>query len=116
MTVWSQFWSDLEAGEHTLSLVHTKLATSGRYRCQITEAQAPFHTEQQDRNLSVISKFTIFIQYFLEYISIAAPLLLLTAVQPESGLPRLHVSHSVLGPGQVTIQSSFSGPYLCIYC
>ena len=25
-------------------------------RCQITEASAPFHTEQQDRNLSVISK------------------------------------------------------------
>ena len=58
MNVRSQFWSDLEGGEHTLSLVHTKLATSGRYRCQITEAQAPFHTEQQDRNLSVISKLS----------------------------------------------------------
>ena len=31
----------------------------GCFRCQITEAQAPFHTEQQDKNLTIISSNTI---------------------------------------------------------
>ena len=42
--------------QHSVTIINTRLDTSGQYRCQITEAQAPFHTEQQDRNLSVISK------------------------------------------------------------
>ena len=29
------------------------------FRCQITEAQAPFHTEQQDKNLTIISKYSL---------------------------------------------------------
>ena len=42
--------------QHSVNIINTKLATSGSFRCQITEANAPFHTEQQDKNITVISK------------------------------------------------------------
>jgi len=64
-----------QSGQHTVSLVNTKLSTSGVYRCQITEAQAPFHTEQQDKNLTII-------------------------IQPEKGSPRIRVSKAVVSLGQ----------------
>merc|ERR1712180_470551 len=59
-----------QSGHHTVALLHTQLDTTGTYRCQITEAQAPFHTEQQDRNLTVI-------------------------IRPENGRPRIQVSQDV---------------------
>ena len=43
--------------QHSVNIINTKLATSGTFRCQITEARAPFHTEQQDKNITVISKY-----------------------------------------------------------
>jgi len=64
-----------QSGHHTVALLHTRLETTGSYRCQITEAQAPFHTEEQDKNLTVI-------------------------IQPEKGSPRIHVSKSVVYLGQ----------------
>ena len=48
--------SGQDSWQHSVNIVNTKLATSGTFRCQITEATAPFHTEQQDRNITVISK------------------------------------------------------------
>ena len=42
--------------QDSVNIINTKLATSGSFRCQITEATAPFHTEQQDKNITVISK------------------------------------------------------------
>ncbi|XP_023329321.1 uncharacterized protein LOC111702032 isoform X2 [Eurytemora carolleeae] len=42
------------SGEHRMALHHTGIASTGTYRCQITEAQAPFHTEQIDKDLNVI--------------------------------------------------------------
>ena len=59
-----QYSSSPQRGHHTVPLVDTKISTSGVYRCQITEAQAPFHTEQQDKNLTIISK--IFKNYSVE--------------------------------------------------
>lgn len=64
-----------QSGDHTVALLHTELATTGSYRCQITEAQAPFHTEQQDKNLTII-------------------------IQPEKGSPRIEVSKKVVYMGQ----------------
>lgn len=64
-----------QTGHHTVALLHTELATTGSYRCQITEAQAPFHTEQQDKNLTII-------------------------IQPEKGSPRIQVSKDVVYLGQ----------------
>jgi len=72
-----------QSGQHTVSLVNTKLSTSGVYRCQITEAQAPFHTEQQDKNLTII-------------------------IQPEKGSPRISVSKSVVSLGQEAIVECWS--------
>jgi len=60
--------------QHSVTIINTRLDTSGQYRCQITEAQAPFHTEQQDRNLSVI-------------------------IQPEGKGPRIRVSNNVVAVG-----------------
>ena len=48
-----------DSWQHSVNIVNTKLSTSGNFRCQITEASAPFHTEQQDRNITVISKLVI---------------------------------------------------------
>ena len=45
-----------DSWQHSVNILNTKLATSGSFRCQITEANAPFHTEQQDKNITVISK------------------------------------------------------------
>ena len=47
-------------GEHIITLTSTVLymyLTICIFRCQITESQAPFHTEQRDGTLNVISKF-----------------------------------------------------------
>jgi len=75
--------SSPQRGHHTVSLVDTKISTSGVYRCQITEAQAPFHTEQQDKNLTII-------------------------IQPEGGSPRLHVSKSVMSIGEQALVECWS--------
>lgn len=61
--------------QHSVNIVNTKLATSGTFRCQITEANAPFHTEQQDRNITVI-------------------------IQPEGSGPRMSVNPKVATVGQ----------------
>jgi len=50
----TQLKVDGHSGEHQLSLQQAELSSSGNYRCQITASKAPFHTEQQDRNLLVI--------------------------------------------------------------
>jgi len=75
--------SSPQRGHHSVSLVDTKISTSGVYRCQITEAQAPFHTEQQDKNLTII-------------------------IQPEGGSPRLHVSKSVMSIGEQALVECWS--------
>ena len=41
---------------HQLVLQDVTLESSGRYKCQITESKPPFHTEERERNLTVISK------------------------------------------------------------
>jgi len=80
----STLYSSLpQSGQHTVSLVDTKISTSGVYRCQITEAQAPFHTEQQDKNLTII-------------------------IQPEGGSPRLKVSKSVMSTGEQALVECWS--------
>jgi len=71
----STFHSLPQSGHHSLTFVNTKLSTSGIYRCQITQATPPFHTEQQDRNLTII-------------------------IQPEKGSPRIKVSRNALSLGQ----------------
>ena len=47
----------LKSGHHRLVLRDVDLNSSGTYSCQITLSGPPFHTEQRDRNLSVISKY-----------------------------------------------------------
>ena len=44
-------------GLHKLSLLDSQLSSSGNYRCQITDSKAPFHTEQMDKQLDVISEY-----------------------------------------------------------
>ena len=96
-----QYSSLPQSGHHTVSLVDTKISTSGVYRCQITEAQAPFHTEQQDKNLTIISK--IFrILFDEEFFS------LFILVQPEGGSPRLKVSKSVMSIGEQALVECWS--------
>jgi len=46
----------LKAGMHQLVLQDVTLATSGRFMCQVTESRAPFHTEEREKNLTVISE------------------------------------------------------------
>ena len=46
----------LKVGHHRLVLRDVDLQSSGTYTCQITLSGPPFHTEQRDRNLTVISK------------------------------------------------------------
>merc|ERR1719391_435120 len=43
-----------DEGDHVLLLSHTELSTTGTYRCQITEAQAPFRSVQQEKNLIIV--------------------------------------------------------------
>ena len=95
-----QYSSLPQRGHHSVSLVDTKISTSGVYRCQITEAQAPFHTEQQDKNLTIISK--IFRILFDEII------FLFILVQPEGGSPRLKVSKSVMSIGDQALVECWS--------
>jgi len=64
------------SGKHTISLVNTNLVSSGLYRCQITESFPPFHTEQQDKNLTII-------------------------IQPEKGSPRIKVDRSRVQIGEL---------------
>ena len=47
----------LRSGVHQLVLQDVNLSTSGRYKCQITLSGPPFHTEQRDKSLSVISEY-----------------------------------------------------------
>lgn len=47
----------LKVGHHRLVLRDVDLTSSGTYTCQITLSGPPFHTEQRDRNLTVISKY-----------------------------------------------------------
>jgi len=44
----------VRVGVHQLVLQDVTLKSSGDYRCQITLSGPPFHTEQRDRNLTVI--------------------------------------------------------------
>eukprot|EP00093_Oithona_nana_P009476 09476.XXX_613798_623475_1 [CDS] Oithona nana genome sequencing. len=44
----------LKSGHHRLVLRDVDLKSSGTYSCQITLSGPPFHTEQRDKNLSVI--------------------------------------------------------------
>ena len=46
----------LKVGMHQLVLQDVTLDSSGRYMCQITESKPPFHTEQREKNLTVISE------------------------------------------------------------
>jgi len=69
--------------QHCITIINTRLDTSGQYRCQITEARAPFHTEQQDRNLSVI-------------------------IQPEGRGPRMKVNKEVVSVGAEVVVECWS--------
>ena len=51
------FFQLLKSGHHRLVLRDVDLKSSGTYSCQITLSGPPFHTEQRDKNLSVISKY-----------------------------------------------------------
>ena len=51
---------------HQLVLQEVTLDSSGVYMCQITESKPPFHTEQRERNLTVISKHIAFTSTVLE--------------------------------------------------
>lgn len=51
------FFQLLKVGVHQLVLLDVTLDSSGRYTCQITESKPPFHTEQMEKNLTVISKY-----------------------------------------------------------
>ena len=46
----------LKVGHHRLVLRDVDLKSTGTYTCQITLSGPPFHTEQRDKNLTVISK------------------------------------------------------------
>ncbi len=54
--VFSVHFQLLKVGMHQVVLKGVSLKTSGTYRCQITLSGPPFHTEQRDRNLTVVSK------------------------------------------------------------
>ena len=47
----------LKVGMHQLVLQEVTLDSTGLYMCQITESKPPFHTEQKQRNLTVISEY-----------------------------------------------------------
>ncbi len=47
----------LKMDMHQLVLQDITLDSSGKYKCQITESKPPFHTEQKERKLNVISKY-----------------------------------------------------------
>ena len=51
-------------GMHQLVLQDVTLDSSGRYKCQITESKPPFHTEERERNLTVISKLLAANSYY----------------------------------------------------
>lgn len=44
----------LKVGMHQVVLQEVNLNSTGRYMCQITESRPPFHTEQRERDLTVI--------------------------------------------------------------
>ena len=46
----------LKVGMHQVVLQEVNLNSTGRYKCQITESRPPFHTEQRERDLTVISE------------------------------------------------------------
>ena len=47
----------LKVGMHQVVLQEVNLNSTGRYKCQITESRPPFHTEQRERDLTVISEY-----------------------------------------------------------
>ena len=51
-------------------MLSPKFNTWSLARCQITEATAPFHTEQSDKNLSVISEYHLCV-FNMSFINIA---------------------------------------------
>ena len=57
----------LKSGHHRLVLRDVDLKSSGTYSCQITLSGPPFHTEQRDKNLTVISKSFDFVFILLVF-------------------------------------------------
>ena len=54
--VLSPLFQLLKVGMHQVVLQEVNLNSTGRYMCQITESRPPFHTEQRERDLTVISE------------------------------------------------------------